>query len=288
MVIVTTARAARKVSEGWRRRGLTVGFVPTMGALHAGHLALVAASKKRCDRTMVSVFVNPMQFGPREDLARYPRPVARDRRLLRRSGVNALYSPSVAAMYPKGFDTAVEVGPGLTGGLCGRFRPGHFRGVTTVVAKLLNAVRPDEAFFGRKDAQQAVVIRRMALDLDFMVRITVVPTVREKDGLAMSSRNACLSPADRRSAPVIRRALLAGRKLALSGRGRAGTGAVKAAVRRVLAGEPAVRVQYLDLVDADMLTPLAKSKGKVLLAVAAYMGRTRLIDNVVFRIRRGR
>ena len=288
MQTLTRIAELREIVNGWRLGRESIAFVPTMGNLHLGHASLMAAAHLHGRRVISSIFVNPMQFGPRDDLARYPRPSARDRRLLERAGVDALYRPSPAAMYPQGFDTAVEVGPRLTGGLCGRYRPGHFRGVTTVVAKLLNAVRPDEAFFGRKDAQQAVVIRRMALDLDTGVRITVVPTVRERDGLAMSSRNAYLSPAERRSAPVIRRALIAGRKVALSGRKGAGTGAVKAAVRRVLAREPAVRVQYLELVDADTLTPLAYPKGKVLLAVAAHLGRTRLLDNVVFTARRGR
>jgi pantoate--beta-alanine ligase len=286
MLIAPTPAAIGRLSASWRRKGLTVGLVPTMGALHAGHLALVRASRTRCDRTIVSIFVNPMQFGPREDLARYPRPVARDRRLLKGAGVDALYAPSPAAMYPRGFATAVEVGSRLTGGLCGRFRPGHFRGVATVVAKLFNAVNPDEAFFGMKDAQQVAVIRRMTRDLDLGVRIRAVPTVREPDGLALSSRNAYLDPSHRLTAPVLRRALLAGRGAAM-GRG-ATSASVRAKVRRVLAGKRAVKVQYVELVDADELTPLACPKGKVLLAAAVFLGRTRLIDNVVFRVPRGR
>jgi pantoate--beta-alanine ligase len=266
------------IAERWRIQGLRIGFVPTMGALHAGHASLVRAAARRCDRVVASVFVNPLQFGPAEDFARYPRTPARDLRLLARAGANVLFSPPVAAVYPKGFATAVEVTGPVVARLCGPRRPGHFRGVTTVVTMLFHAVRPDEAYFGQKDGQQAAVIRRMTRDLAFGVRIVVCPTVREPDGLAMSSRNAYLSPGDRKAAPVLVRALRAGRAAIREGERRPGR--VRAAMRRVLATEPAIRVQYLDIVDAETLLPLSRLRGKVLLAVAAFLGRTRLIDNL--------
>lgn len=283
MEIVRSITRMQRLADRWRARGLTVGFLPTLGALHAAHLALVRASLARTDRTVVSVFVNPIQFGPREDLAAYPRPFARDRRLLARAGVHALFAPSVAAMYPKGFATSVEVGGSVARGLCAPFRPGHFRGVTTVVAKLLHAVRPHAAFFGAKDRQQALIVSRMARDLDFGVRIVVRPTVRESDGLAMSSRNAYLSPAERRIAPALHAALQAA--AAAVRRGARDPRAVRVVARRTLARVPGMRVQYLDIVDARTLAPFTRLRGAVLLAAAAHLGRTRLIDNLVVRAR---
>jgi len=272
------------LAERWRRHGFSVGLVPTMGALHAGHLSLVRAARRDCDRVVVSLFVNPLQFGPAEDFARYPRTPARDRRLLAREGVDALFAPSVSAMYPSGHATTVEVGGPLVMRLCGPWRPGHFRGVATVVTTLFHAVRPHAAWFGQKDAQQVAVIRRMTRDLGFGIRIVAAPTVREPDGLAMSSRNAMLSPADRRRAAVLFRALQAGREAVRRGERRPAR--AKAAMRRILAAEPRVRVQYLDIVDADTLQPVPKLKGRLLLAVAVHLGRTRLIDNLRVRVPR--
>lgn len=253
-----------------------------MGALHEGHLSLVRASLARCDRTVVSIFVNPIQFGPREDLKRYPRPFARDCALLRRLGVDAVFRPSPAAMYPRGFSTSVEVGGTLTSGMCGPRRPGHFRGVATVVAKLFNMVRAHEAFFGAKDYQQARVIDRMARDLDMDIRVAVLPTVRERDGLAMSSRNAYLSPEERRSATVLSRALRAG-KVEITGGTRAPR-AVIAAMRRVLGTERRARVEYLSIVDAKTLAPAVRLRGRVAMALAVRIGKTRLIDNMVVAV----
>ena len=262
-----------------RSRG-RLGFVPTMGCLHEGHLALVRAARRRCASVVVSVFVNPTQFGPGEDLARYPRDFARDRRLLRAEGVDVVFGPDAGEMYRPGHATRVDV-ERLTRGLCGRYRPGHFRGVATVVAKLLNIVRPDVAVFGQKDAQQAAVIRQMVRDLDFDVRIVVTPTVREPDGLAMSSRNGYLTPEERRQAPVLYRSLLLARGLVRQGERDAGRlrRAVRAAIRR---GSDA-RVQYVELVDTAGLQPVRRVAGDVLLAVAVRFGRTRLIDNIILR-----
>jgi pantoate--beta-alanine ligase len=269
------------LAERWRKRSFRIGLVPTMGALHAGHVSLVRAASRECDRVVASIFVNPLQFGPAEDLARYPRSPVRDRAALARAGADVLFAPSAAEMYPAGFSTAVEVTGPLVARLCGPRRPGHFRGVATVVTKLFHAVRPHAAWFGRKDAQQAAVILRMTRDLSFGIRILVVPTVRERDGLAMSSRNACLSARDRRAAPVLARALRAGRDAIRAGARR--PAAVRSVMRKVLAAEPRVRVQYLEIVNAETLEPIGKLRGRVLLAVAAYLGGTRLIDNLTMR-----
>ncbi len=273
----------RAVSERWRRSGATVGFVPTMGALHAGHLALVRAARRVSDRVVVSVFVNPIQFGPAEDYLRYPRPFARDRRLLAREGAAAVFAPSVAAMYPAGFATRIDVTGPLVARLCAPHRPGHFSGVATVVVKLFEAVRPHVAVFGQKDAQQAAVLGRVVRDLDLPVRLVVHPIVREPDGLAMSSRNAYLAPADRAAAPVLYAALRAGREAVLRGERRPAR--VLAAARRVLARQPRVRLQYLDLVNAKTLAPVTAARGPLLLAVAAFLGPARLIDNLPVRAR---
>jgi pantoate--beta-alanine ligase len=284
---VRSKEQMRVIAERWRCKGLRVGFVPTMGALHAGHLALVKASLAECDRTVASIFVNPMQFGPREDFNRYPRPLARDRGLLAGQGVHILFAPSATGMYPAGFSSRVEVDGSLVARLCGSFRPGHFAGVTTVVAKLFNIIRPDIAFFGAKDAQQAAVVSRMAVDLDFSLVMRIIPTVREKDGLAMSSRNRFLSAAQRAAAPCLYRALAAGR--AAVARGERRPAGIRNAVRRVLSTEPELRLQYLEIVDALTFAPVSRLEGRILLAAAAWLGKTRLIDNLGMRIpgRRG-
>ena len=281
MRIVRSITSMRALAERWRRTGARVGLVPTMGALHAGHLALVAAARRASDRVVVSVFVNPSQFGPREDFSRYPRTPAADARLLRRAGVEALFMPAVAAMDPPGGATVVEVGGPLTRGLCAPFRPGHFRGVATVVARLFAIIRPHAAWFGRKDAQQAAVLGRMVRDLHFGIAVHTVPTVREPDGLARSSRNRLLTPAQRAAAPVLHEALALA---AATVRGGARTrGAVLGPARRLLARIPGLRVQYLDLVDAATLAPVSRPAGRLLLAAAIHLGRTRLIDNRAVR-----
>ena len=271
----------REALAATRRDGRTIGLVPTMGALHDGHLALLTAARERCDVVVMSLFVNPAQFGPGEDLEAYPRDEARDLELAAEAGVDLVFAPSATEVYPSGSSTSVEVA-GLTEVLDGdpqRRGPGHFRGVTTVVAKLLNAVGPELAFFGQKDAQQAVVIRRMARDLDFPVEIVVVPTVREPDGLAMSSRNAYLDPAERERAAALSRALRAAERAAEAGE--TSTEPALAAARAELAAA-GIEPEYLEARDAEDLTPARNFNGRpILVAVAARVGSARLIDNVV-------
>jgi pantoate--beta-alanine ligase len=270
----------QRLARRLRLRG-RVGFVPTMGYLHKGHLELVRVARRQSDYVVVSVFVNPIQFGPREDLSRYPRDFARDRRLLARAGADVVFYPDVGEMYPKGFATYVEV-ERLTRSLCGRSRPGHFRGVTTVVAKLLNIVAPHVAVFGQKDAQQAYVIRRMVRDLAIDTKIVVAPTVRESDGLAMSSRNKYLTSGQRAETPVLSRSLALARRLIRAGERRPAR--VTAQMRRMIACESAGRIDYIEIVDTDELVQVKTIKGEVLVAVAVFFGRTRLIDNVVVRV----
>ncbi len=280
---VLRAKAALRAElEQPRRQGRTIGLVPTMGYLHEGHLSLLRAARAECDVVVMSLFVNPTQFGPDEDLDRYPRDEERDLRLAAEAGVDLVYAPSVAEVYPDGFATAVEVGGNLTEVLDGdpaRRGAAHFRGVTTVVAKLLNSVGPDVAYFGQKDAQQAAVIRRMVSDLDFPVRIEVVPTVREPDGLALSSRNAYLDEASRERATALSRALRAAERGAREHSLAAGLDAA----RRDLASA-GIEPEYLEARDAELLDPVAELNGRpVLIAVAARVGGARLIDNVLIR-----
>jgi pantoate--beta-alanine ligase len=265
-----------------RRQGKRIGLVPTMGYFHEGHLSLMGRARKDCDVVVVSLFVNPTQFGPNEDLEAYPRDEGRDAQLAAAEGVDLLWTPDVAEMYPEGFDTAVEVGDSLAGVLEGdpkhRGRS-HFRGVTTVVAKLFNSVQPDVAYFGRKDAQQALVIERMTRDLDFPVDIEVLPTIREEDGLALSSRNAYLSEEERERAAALSRALRAAE--AAAERGEHSVDALVEAVRAELRNS-GIEPEYVEARDAENLTPLADLNGRPLLvAVAARVGKARLIDNVV-------
>jgi len=257
-----------------RARGERVAFVPTMGALHEGHVTLLREARKHGQRVVLSIFVNPTQFGPNEDLARYPRDLGGDLAKAAGAGTDAAYVPDVRDVYPPGYQTTVEV-PELARGLCGPFRPGHFAGVATVVCKLFNVVRPDVALFGEKDYQQLAIVRRMVVDLDMGVEIVGVPTVREADGLAMSSRNAYLSPAERARALSISRALFAARDGALGG-ARDGV-ALVAGARAALDVD---RVDYVELVDAESLRPTTDLARPTVLAVAAFIGRTRLIDNV--------
>jgi pantoate--beta-alanine ligase len=280
---VLRAKAALRAQlDGPRRQGRTIGLVPTMGFLHEGHLALLRAARAECDVVVMSLFVNPTQFGPGEDLERYPRDEGRDLRLAAEAGVDFVYAPPVEEVYPEGFATAIAVGGNLTSVLDGdpaRRGPEHFRGVTTVVAKLFNSVGPDVAYFGQKDAQQAAVIRRMVRDLDFPVRIEVLPTVRESDGLAMSSRNAYLDAGDRERALAISRALRAAERGAHEESLQAGL----AAARRELEGA-GIEPEYLEARDAELLEPVAELNGRpVLVAIAARVGAARLIDNVLIR-----
>ena len=268
----------RAACRGVRLGGRRLGFVPTMGALHEGHLSLVRAAKADCDVVAASIFVNPTQFGATEDLGRYPRTFDRDRELLENDGVELLFAPSVGEMYPGGAVTWVTV-EGLSDKLDGRSRPGHFRGVTTVVAKLFHVVEPDAAFFGQKDAAQVAIIRRMVRDLNFPVEIVACPTVREQDGLAMSSRNAYLDVQERKRALVLYRSLRRVRTLWEGGEGSAEK--LMAAGRKEVAGEESVGIDYFEIVDPESLDPVERVKSGTLVAVAALVGTTRLIDNIL-------
>jgi pantoate--beta-alanine ligase len=247
-----------------------------MGALHAGHLSLVEAARKRSDRVVVSIFVNPTQFAPGEDFERYPRPLDRDLKELKRLGVGTILVPEAGEMYPEGHRTEVLV-EGLGRKLCGLSRPTHFQGVATVVLKLFNLVNPKAAFFGQKDAQQTILIRRMVRDLDLDIEVVVCPTVREKDGLAVSSRNQYLNPEERKAAPILFRTLEWARREVARGERR--VPALLAGVQRCLAAEGRVRIDYAAIVDPGELEPVARLEGKSLLALAAFVGTTRLIDN---------
>jgi len=275
---ITTAAAMRNVTRDARSRGDRVGLVPTMGALHGGHLSLVARARAECRIVVVSIYVNPLQFGPREDYQGYPRDRERDRELLREAGCDVLFVPEDREIHVAGHRTFVEV-QGMQDVLCGRSRPGHFRGVTTVVAKLLAIVRPDSAYFGEKDAQQVRIIRRMALDLHEAARIVSCPIVREEDGLALSSRNVYLTAAERRAAPIVYRALTAAAERARSGETDAAR--VVALASEVFAREPLARLDYLETVDADTLEPVIRIRPGILLAAAVWFGRARLIDNIL-------
>jgi pantoate--beta-alanine ligase len=275
MMIVSTLdelRSARLLLDG------TLGLVPTMGYLHEGHLSLVSRAKAECTYVTVSIFVNPTQFGPNEDLSMYPRDLERDLHLLEDAGVDLVWTPATEDMYPPGFQTWVEVSQ-VTLPLEGAQRPGHFRGVTTVVSKLFNAVGPAKAYFGQKDAQQAAVIRQMTRDLNFPVEIVVCPIVREPDGLALSSRNVYLSPEERKAATVLNRALNSAK--AAYDTGERDAGKLRQVMQDILASEPLARMQYVSCADYDTLQELDEVTGKTLLSMAVFMGKTRLIDNLV-------
>lgn len=278
MKICTTIAEARAACLQLRSDGKRLGLVPTMGALHAGHLSLVQAARARCDAVVVSIFVNPTQFGPKEDFAKYPRPFESDCAALEKETVDLIFAPSTDEMYLEGETTWVTV-EGLSEKLDGRSRPGHFRGVTTVVAKLFHVIDPGLAFFGQKDAAQLAVIRRMVRDLNFPVEIVGCPIVREPDGLAMSSRNAYLSADERRRALVLHRSLQAVEKAFLTGERNAVLLAQSG--RNVFAQEPEVRLDYFEIVDPETLDPVKSVVANTLVAVAAYAGATRLIDNII-------
>jgi pantoate--beta-alanine ligase len=278
MHTITTIREMQQWSDGVRARGARIGLVPTMGYLHAGHLSLVQESQRHTDVTVASIFVNPLQFGAHEDLDRYPRDLPRDTALLREAGTTVLFVPTVAAMYPEGAQTTVTV-ERLTRGLCGAARPTHFRGVTTVVAKLFNIVKPHVAVFGLKDYQQFVVIRQMVRDLDFDVEIVGAPIVREADGVAMSSRNAYLSTSEREAARCLSTALQVATALVERGEGRADQ--ILTAVQHSIGAQPLARIEYATLTDPDTLEEIAVLHGRALLALAVQVGKTRLIDNCI-------
>jgi pantoate--beta-alanine ligase len=272
----------KQVARQARTEGRPVGFVPTMGALHEGHMSLVRAAMAECQPVIASIFVNPAQFGPGEDLQKYPRTFESDRKRLEEAGVGYLFAPEAGEMYPQGFRTWVDV-EGLSDRLEGRVRPGHFRGVTTIVLKLLEIVQPQKAFFGRKDAQQARLIQQMARDLHLDSEIIVCPIVREPDGLAMSSRNAYLIPDERRAATVLYRAL-DGTRLAIE-RGERDALRLTAAIREIIGREPLAQMDYVELVDADTLEPVTRLRRTCLALLAARFGATRLIDNLLIEER---
>lgn len=278
MKLLKTKQEMREEVASCRCDGLSVGLVPTMGYLHEGHLSLVRAAREDNGLVVVSIFVNPTQFGPHEDFSQYPRDLERDLALCQAAGADVIWNPEPEEMYTEATATWVVV-EGLTQHLCGQSRPTHFRGVTTVVSKLFNVVRPDRAYFGQKDAQQAYVLRRMTLDLDFGIEVVVCPTVREADGLALSSRNTYLTPEQRAQAPVLRRALDEAERLVEAGERDAGK--IKARVREVIATAPLADPDYVEIVDTERLQPSERIGAAALLALAVFFGRTRLIDNTV-------
>ncbi len=276
--VATSIAEVRSAVDDWRAQKDIIGLVPTMGALHAGHGALIDAARRECQRVVVSVFVNPTQFNQRQDFDLYPRTLSADIEFCSQRGADLVFAPSVSQMYPHAMRTFVEV-ERLTDHLCGKFRPGHFRGVTTVVAKLLHTVEPHRAYFGRKDAQQLAVIRRMAADLNFAVEIVGIDTVREPDGLALSSRNQRLGPQERSVAPALYRALCRAAEMI-----RSGVSDPEGIRRAAIAGLtrlPEFRVEYFEIVDPEDLQPMAEVKTPALVAGAAWLGQTRLIDNVL-------
>ena len=278
MDICYTIKEVRERVNAWKREGLTVGFVPTMGYLHEGHKSLMEAARANNDKVVVSVFVNPMQFGPNEDLESYPRDFEKDTALCESVGVDLIFHPEPEEMYADGFCSYVDMN-GLTTELCGKSRPIHFRGVQTVVLKLFNIVKPDTAYFGQKDAQQLAVIRRMVKDLNVDTEIVGCPIVREADGLAKSSRNTYLNPDERKAALILSRSLKLGRELIENGE--TDSKAVIKAITDSINTEPLAKIDYVDVVDFDTITPVDKIGKSVLVAIAVYIGKTRLIDNFI-------
>lgn len=278
MKIIRSPQAMAVWSERLRREGVTIGFVPTMGALHDGHRALIRAARLKSDALVVSIFVNPTQFAPTEDLAKYPRPIAKDHALCKEEGVDVCFEPTVTAMYPEGFQTVVTV-PSIARRWEGEFRPQHFAGVATVVTKLFGMVRPHLAIFGQKDYQQSALVRQLVKDLNLGVEILVRQTVRERDGLAMSSRNVYLSTEERRIAPIFSNALEAGRQAIETGMTDAES--IEAIMQKVMAGAPMMQIDYLAVCDAVTLEPLTKIDRQVVLLGAVRIGSIRLIDNVI-------
>ena len=278
MQLIKTIHEMKNVSNNWHEEGLKIAFVPTMGFLHEGHLSLVRLAKKLGDKTVVSIFVNPLQFGPKEDFREYPRDLERDKALLEKEGVDVVFVPSEEEMYPPDYQTYVEVTK-ITQGLCGKFRPGHFKGVTTVVLKLFNIVKPDIAIFGEKDYQQLQVIKRMVKDLNLDVKIVGAPTVRESNGLAMSSRNTYLLPEERESALSLYKSLLLAKELIKKGEREAKN--IKKQMENFIHSFPFTKVQYIEFVHPETLEPVEIINQPVVCALAVYVGKARLIDNML-------
>ncbi|MFH0839577.1 MAG: pantoate--beta-alanine ligase [Candidatus Omnitrophota bacterium] len=281
MKIITDPAKMRKFIANEKARGRKIGFVPTMGCLHQGHLALIRRAKRENDIVVMSIFVNPAQFAPGEDYARYPRDFKKDARMAKKEGINAIFHPAVKSMYLPGYSTYINVEK-LSDHLCGRRRPGHFRGVATIVAKLFNIIPADNAYFGQKDAQQAVIIKKMAEDLNIPVEIKTIPTVREKDGLAMSSRNTYLNKKERYEATALFKSLALAKKM--MGHGERRSRKIMKAIRYFVNKNSSARIDYVSAVDLGSLKEIKALKGQVLIAIAAYFGKTRLIDNIIVKI----
>lgn len=277
MKIVGTVKEVREQVKEWKKQGLSVGFVPTMGYLHEGHKSLMDAARKGNDKVVVSIFVNPMQFGPTEDLATYPRDLDHDAALCESAGVDLIFHPEAEEMYEKDFCSFVDM-TGLTEGLCGKTRPIHFRGVCTVVNKLFNIVTPDHAYFGQKDGQQLAVIKRMVRDLNMDIEIVGCPIVREEDGLAKSSRNTYLSSEERKAALILSKTVALGKELAKTEKD---ANKVVEAMKKNIETEPLAKIDYVEVVDALSMAPVEKLEGTCMLAMAVYIGKTRLIDNTL-------
>lgn len=277
MKIVGTVKEVREQVKEWKKQGLSVGFVPTMGYLHEGHKSLMDAARKGNDKVVVSIFVNPMQFGPTEDLATYPRDLDHDAALCESAGVDLIFHPEAEEMYEKDFCSFVDM-TGLTEGLCGKTRPIHFRGVCTVVNKLFNIVTPDHAYFGQKDGQQLAVIKRMVRDLNMDIEIVGCPIVREEDGLAKGSRNTYLSPEERKAALILSKTVALGKELAKTEKD---ANKVVEAMKKNIETEPLAKIDYVEAVDALSMAPVEKLEGACMLAMAVYIGKTRLIDNTL-------
>ena len=278
MKIVSTINEVREQVKEWKKEGNTIGFVPTMGYLHEGHASLIDAARKNNGKVVVSIFVNPIQFGPNEDLDSYPRDLEHDAKLCEEHGVDLIFHPTPEEMYGDNFYTFVDMDV-LTKELCGLSRPVHFRGVCTVVSKLFNIVTPDNAYFGQKDAQQLAIIKRMVKDLNMPLSIHGCPIIREDDGLAKSSRNTYLNGEERQAALVLNRSLKAGKALVDAGETRACV--IKSAITAEIEKEPLAKIDYVDVVDFDTITPVEKLEGSILVAIAVYIGKTRLIDNFI-------
>lgn len=281
MDITTTIAQTRKYIKEWRSQGLTIGLVPTMGYLHDGHASLIRQARESCQKVVVSIFVNPMQFGANEDLSTYPRDLEADSRLCERLGVDVIFHPEPEEMYAPGFCSFVDM-DGLTKELCGRSRPIHFRGVCTVVSKLFNIVTPNKAFFGQKDAQQLAVIRRMVTDLNMDIEIVGCPIVREEDGLARSSRNVYLSPKERQAALVLSKTIALGQRMVQEGV--RDSGKLVQTMKEAIAQEPLARIDYVEAVSMDTIQPVETIQGRVLVAMAVFIGKTRLIDNFIVEV----
>ncbi len=277
MKIVETIEEVRKQVKEWKKQGLTVGLVPTMGYLHEGHQSLMEAARKQNDKVVVSIFVNPMQFGPTEDLAEYPRDLEHDAKVCEKAGVDLIFHPEPEEMYAPDFCSFVDM-TGLTEGLCGKTRPIHFRGVCTVVSKLFHIVKPDRAYFGQKDGQQLAVIRRMVRDLNMDIEIVGCPIVREEDGLAKSSRNTYLSPEERKAALILSKTIALGKKMAETEKD---AQKVVEAMKKNIETEPLAKIDYVEAVDAISMEPVKTLDGECMLAMAVYIGKTRLIDNTL-------